>query len=348
MPIMDGIEATRQLRQAGCKTAIVALTAHVMPQDRQRCLDAGCDEYLPKPIGRAELLEAVARYLKKEPSPHEVINMAPDANALQEPFRSLPARVLLAEDTPDIQCLTVALLEEGGAEVKAVDHGKQAVEEALAAQRADRPFDVILMDMQMPVLDGYGATRQLRQSGYQGRIVALTAHAMAADRQKCLQAGCDDYLSKPIDPTRLVAVVTESVAAARARGTNLSPMILAPASSETEDVLRSQFADRPVIARLLPQFVGHLEERVRMMEESLRDTQLEELRRLAHQLKGSAGSYGYPSLFALAKVLEDEARLGRVDLAATTMQRVASLCRAVVRGCADTAVKIVDDSSSPQ
>ena len=92
------------------------------------------------------------------------------------------------------------------------ENGQIAVDLALAAQQAGQPFDVILMDMQMPVMDGYEATRKLRSAGYQQPIIALTAHAMTEDRQKCLDAGCDDYMAKPVERESLLTLVAKYAA----------------------------------------------------------------------------------------------------------------------------------------
>ena len=113
-------------------------------------------------------------------------------------------RVLLADDAPDNQLLTSHVLCKAGAEVIAVGNGELAVATALAELEAGRPFDVILMDMQMPLLDGYGATALLRAKGYHGPIIALTADAMQADRDRCLAVGCDGYATKPIDRRKLI------------------------------------------------------------------------------------------------------------------------------------------------
>jgi signal transduction histidine kinase/ActR/RegA family two-component response regulator len=115
----------------------------------------------------------------------------------------LQGRALLAEDGMDNQRLIGLLLRKRGIEVTVVENGQLAVDAVLAAREAGEPFDVVLMDMQMPVLDGYDATRRIRAMHYKGPILALTAHAMREDRQACLNAGCDDYLAKPIEQQRL-------------------------------------------------------------------------------------------------------------------------------------------------
>ncbi len=126
--------------------------------------------------------------------------------------RKLGCRILLAEDGLDNQRLIAFVLRKAGAEVVVVENGRMALDLVLAAGQNDTPFDVILMDMQMPVMDGYEATRRLRSAGYKRPIIAVTAHAMAEDRQKCLDTGCDDYVSKPIDKERLIDLLEAYVA----------------------------------------------------------------------------------------------------------------------------------------
>ena len=121
----------------------------------------------------------------------------------------LDCRILLAEDGLDNQRFIAHVLRKAGAGVSVAENGQVAVDLALAAEQAGSAYDVILMDIQMPVMDGHKATRQLRKMGYANPIIALTANATNGNRQKCLNAGCDDYMTKPFDISTLVTVVAK-------------------------------------------------------------------------------------------------------------------------------------------
>jgi len=122
-------------------------------------------------------------------------------------------RILLAEDGPDNQRLIPHLLRKDGAQVMVAENGKIAAQKAMEALTMNEPYDVILMDMQMPILDGYQATALLRRQGYGGVIIALTAHAMEGDREKCIAVGCDDYSTKPVKRAELAEKIRQSRAA---------------------------------------------------------------------------------------------------------------------------------------
>ena len=134
--------------------------------------------------------------------------------------RSLPrlrGRILLAEDSPDSQRLLAYYLRKAGADVTVAENGKVACERAIAALQGGQPFEVLVMDMQMPAMDGYEASRSLRRLGCRAPIIALTAHAMEGDRDRCLAAGCTDYVVKPVDRDMLLRCVREHLAGRRDR-----------------------------------------------------------------------------------------------------------------------------------
>jgi len=116
-------------------------------------------------------------------------------------------RILLAEDSADLKWLISLFLKNRGADVSVQENGKYAMDAALAARDSGKPFDVILMDMQMPIMDGYEATTLLRQQGYTAPIIAMTAHAMEGEREACIKIGCDDYISKPLDRKKLIELI---------------------------------------------------------------------------------------------------------------------------------------------
>ena len=125
---------------------------------------------------------------------------------------TLNCRILLVEDGSDNQRLIGHLLRKAGADVSVAENGQVAVDLALTAEQAGSAFDIILMDIQMPVMDGHEATRQLRKNGYTNPIIALTANTTTGSRQKCLDAGCDDYMTKPFDLSTLVTAVAKLLA----------------------------------------------------------------------------------------------------------------------------------------
>lgn len=217
MPVMDGYEEVRQLRMAGYSGAVIALTAHAMAGDRQKCLDAGCNEFTTKPVDRHELVELVTRYSECElhvetPVPDAACTVAetsPAESAITESSHSRlnDCRVLYVEDAPDNQKLISRILTKAGAQITIRENGQLGLDTALEAWQAGEAFDLILTDLQMPVMDGYEEVRRLRAAGYPGPIIAITAHASSGDRVECLELGCDDFATKPVPRKTLLEMI---------------------------------------------------------------------------------------------------------------------------------------------
>lgn len=197
--------------------------------------------------------------------------------------------VLLAEDNIDNQKLIAFLLRRAGANVTVVDNGRKAVDAARAHK-----FDLVLMDMQMPVMSGLEATQALRRHGYRGSIVALTANATKGDIEACMAAGCDDFVSKPIARERLHDLLVRNLRPGRPRAGEAAPIVSSLLSME------------PTLIDLVSEFAARLPEVVAAIRRAYTDRQYQDLSKRIHSLKGGAGNFGYDGLHKLCQTLEFE------------------------------------------
>jgi CheY-like chemotaxis protein len=224
----------------------------------------------------------------------------------------LAGRVLVAEDGPDNRVLVSFYLEHAGLDVTLVENGKLACDAALKAVSEGQPFDLILMDMQMPEMDGYAATTLLRELKYTKPIVALTAHALGGDREKCLACGCDDFAVKPIDPARFMATIRKFVKlsdAASSSAGSVSAGRSAPVAEEAPkpvhvDDPMSALLAKPKLAKLVDRFLTGLDDRLAAIQHAVEDDDRKALKTLAHQLKGAAGGFGFPNISRAASEVE--------------------------------------------
>jgi CheY-like chemotaxis protein/HPt (histidine-containing phosphotransfer) domain-containing protein len=273
---------------------------------------------------------------------HSLREAALVPTAVAEDHRTirLEGTVLLAEDGHDNQVLISTILSLAGATVTIAENGRVAVDMAQAAAASGRPFNIILMDMQMPELDGYGAAARLRSEGYRGTIIALTAHAMTGDRERCLSAGCTDFMTKPVDrpallallrrymtagaPAEVVDAASTPVLVASVPSTSAAALAPPPAPAD-EGPLVSEMADDEDMAELVTKFASALGARATALLEAAGSGDLATLGRLAHQLKGAAAGYGFSPITATAAELETAARQG--GDAAEVERRVGELVR---------------------
>ncbi len=192
MPEMSGYDIARQIRDFQSQISYIPLLAYSSCPygEAKKCLKAGFDGFLPKPVHRQKLLDMMEKLLG-EKKPESIVTQ----HSMKEEAKH-SARILLAEDNPVNQKLAKMMLTKAGYQVEVANNGQEAVEKYTKDPEA---FDMILMDIQMPEMDGIKATKAIRDIGFDTiPIVAMTANAMKGDREKCLEAGMDDYIPKPV------------------------------------------------------------------------------------------------------------------------------------------------------
>jgi CheY-like chemotaxis protein/HPt (histidine-containing phosphotransfer) domain-containing protein len=318
MPGMDGLALARLVKTDPllAATRLVLLSSAAVRGQAGEARVAGFDAFLTKPVRQSPLYDCLVTLLGAP----AVNPGAPllTRHSLAEAKNARRFRILLAEDHEINQKLAVALLERFGYRVEVVGTGAQAV---AAVRRGG--YDLVLMDCQMPELDGYEATAEIRRLEGAGRripIVAMTANAMDGERERCLAAGMNDYITKPIDRTRLSQTLERWLVPARPAGVGAPPAV-PPAARERE----APAAAQPLDLRQLQSIVGSNPETVRTYLALFHETtaplvarvgsaiearDAKALRGLAHMLKGSCGTIGAREMAELGSRLESKSSEG--------------------------------------
>ena len=327
MPGLDGIETSNRIRKDLKLTIpIILMTAFGKENEILDAEKAGINAFLTKPIHQSTLFNAIMdtfgkKALKVEEKEKHITTRA---SIYKNFLRGI--RILVAEDNLTNQEIALAILEGAGIVVEIAKNGKEAVE---AVQRS--PFDAVLMDIQMPEMDGYEATRMIRKdSRFKSLpIIAMTAHAMKGDEEKCLEAGMDGYVSKPISQDRLFHTIWKSMKHQKKALYSVEPETreaIDNTVAQTEelperlpginiqDALSALNIDKDVFKHILTGFLKNNKESANKIREAFDKKDWESLVQLAHSLKGSAGNIGADMLYKAAGELEAAGREG----AATT------------------------------
>jgi PAS domain S-box-containing protein len=334
MPALDGLETAAAIRALDLEPAphLVMVTAHGREDVLKRAPAAGIEAVLIKPVAPSLLFDTTIRIFGALPDDAAAESHAAAGDAAAAlPGNLQGARVLLVEDNEFNQEVATELLKEAGLVVEVAQNGAVALEKLRGAP--DGTFDLVLMDMQMPVMDGIAATLEIRrQSRFDGLpIVAMTANVMAAERQKCLDAGMNDHVAKPIDPAALFGALARWLAPRSApepeprrraaTGADLAdgfdPMSLNIDGLDVKLGL-SRVLNKPrLYCDLLLKFARDQTKAPQLLQEALDARDLPTAQRLAHTAKGLAGNIGATRLQEQAGLLEaairDRAAREKID-----------------------------------
>jgi PAS domain S-box-containing protein len=310
MPGMGGDTVAEKVRANGSlkQPRLVLASSIGAPAPSDHAHRVGFDAYLTKPVRHQALVDCLAQLVAEQPAPMAAPAPPETPAAEAAPEAGVSGRILLAEDNEINALLATTILEEAGFSIEAVVNGAEAVE---AARRGG--FDLILMDVQMPVMDGLQATRAIRALGGHPAsipIVALTANAMRADQDACLEAGMNDFVSKPLDPDHFLNTVHRFAGAGAGRSDE------GAASGEIPDLDDAQLDG---LAKLMPArrfgaiiegFLGAAQSRLQRIEAYVHSGEMAGLAREAHDLKGISGNFGARRVQQLADRLEQAAKAG--------------------------------------
>ena len=316
MPGLDGIETSRQIRQElALDIPIVMMTAFGKESEKYDAEKAGINAFLTKPVSASTMFDTIMDAAGKEVMPRISPKEPLKTKASVYKKRLAGIRVLLAEDNPTNQEIIRAVLEEAEMSVEVAETGKEAVTVVQA-----RDFDVVLMDIQMPEMNGYTATGEIRKLKSNVRnipIIAMTAHAMKGDEEKCLAAGMDGYVSKPVTQDSLFRILWRFIAAKRPL-TAETPATIQTQKSDTtikampdklpginiQEILSALNIAPELFRRILVGFLRSNQDTMNNIRDAFDQKDRETLRNLAHSLKGSAGNIGADALRAAAEALE--------------------------------------------
>ena len=330
MPELDGFELATAVRADPdiADIPLVMLTSAGQRGDGQRCRELGIRGYLPKPMSRSDLLEAVGTVLAT-PDP-TALEAFVTRHSIAESRRRL--HVLVAEDNPVNQEVAASMLRKRGHEIDVVNNGREAVE---ASGR--KRYDAILMDVQMPEMDGFEATHAIRATEH-GRtlpIIALTAHALSGERERCLAEGMSGYLTKPFKAHELFAVVEGWAASASAAAAPALPSASgAPAPAPVDlDAFRHEMraaGAEEAVDPVLDTFLQSAPDRVAALTRALATGTATEIERAAHAFKSASATIGAKGLATLLQQLEVAGKAGDVTGARRVGEGLARESEAVI------------------